>query len=364
MHLKHLRHTALWGLCSITLISLPARALAKPPAPPDRLTLSASLKKWTTPEGARLLQGSQRGETAEVPVPFRCTAYPEAQNLQLEDLQILTQSCTADGKKCQYQVRLGLVQAQQEQHCQETYALQLILAPGKKVEGNTLVTSPEAFWQVVAAHSFSSYRYHLKPYHPLDAAAQAELPVLLQQRLQQAAVSAGPFQNGNAGSLMLNLPFPAQLPAPLMQYLGQPGAVEFRVSADRQHWQATGLNKSHLQEVRYKLQTAGAPPAQAALFAPLPADKQKGVLELMFSPAGKTLLAQVIQSHQGQYFGLFVDGELVSAPYIYGLIPAGGALIENLEPAQAQKLAILMRFPTLPASLQLSGPELVEEPAP
>jgi preprotein translocase subunit SecD len=70
---------------------------------------------------------------------------------------------------------------------------------------------------------------------------------------------------------------------------------------------------------------------------------------------GSSRFADFTSSHIGQYMPILLDKKVISAPVIQGAITGGNGVINNIGLADAQKLAIQLKYGALPVSLTLQS---------
>ncbi|MEO5951369.1 MAG: protein translocase subunit SecD [Chloroflexia bacterium] len=92
-----------------------------------------------------------------------------------------------------------------------------------------------------------------------------------------------------------------------------------------------------------------------------------GGVQVVFDSAGRPQVAFALQgdgsskfadftaSHIGQYMPILLDKKVISAPIIQGAITGGSGVINNIARADAQKLAIQLKYGALPVSLSLQS---------
>lgn len=71
--------------------------------------------------------------------------------------------------------------------------------------------------------------------------------------------------------------------------------------------------------------------------------------------AGPSKFADFTSTHIGQYMPILLDKKVISAPVIQGAITGGNGVINNIGLADAQKLAIQLKYGALPVSLTLQS---------
>lgn len=100
-------------------------------------------------------------------------------------------------------------------------------------------------------------------------------------------------------------------------------------------WRPTGLTGAQVALATADYQTSGT--------------QKYAFVRLEFNSQGKALLAKITQENIGKQIGIFVDGEMVSAPVVQTSITDGVAIITgSFTPEQAQDLAA--RLNTIPYS--------------
>ena len=84
------------------------------------------------------------------------------------------------------------------------------------------------------------------------------------------------------------------------------------------------------------------------------------VVVLHFNSEGTTIFADLTQKYVGRPFGIFLDGILISIPYIREPIPDGTAVISgNFTPDSAKELVRNLNFGALPVPVELLTTETV-----
>lgn len=117
--------------------------------------------------------------------------------------------------------------------------------------------------------------------------------------------------------------------------------LEFRVenlqntaSEDASAWLATGLTGAQVTLAAADYQVAGT--------------EKYAIIRLEFNEEGKALFAKITKDNIGKRIGIFVDGELISAPTVQASITDGVAVIAgSFTPEEAETLAA--RLNTVPA---------------
>lgn len=84
------------------------------------------------------------------------------------------------------------------------------------------------------------------------------------------------------------------------------------------------------------------------------------MVSVRFTDEGAKLFAEITTAHVGEQLGIFLDGELLSAPVINEPITAGTAVISgNFTPEEARALAQNLSFGALPVPIKLQSVQTV-----
>ncbi|MCA9359844.1 protein translocase subunit SecD [Candidatus Kaiserbacteria bacterium] len=84
------------------------------------------------------------------------------------------------------------------------------------------------------------------------------------------------------------------------------------------------------------------------------------LVTVTFSPEGSDLFAEITKAHVGEQLGIFLDGEMLSAPVINEPITGGTAVISgNFELEEARSLAKNLSFGALPLPIELQSTQTV-----
>lgn len=111
----------------------------------------------------------------------------------------------------------------------------------------------------------------------------------------------------------------------------------------------TGLTGRYLESA--SLQFAGSGSGQLA---------NEPLVSVQFSSEGADLFAQITKEHVGEQLGIFLDGELLSAPVINEPILGGTAIISgNFSPDEARALAENLSFGALPLPISLQSTQTI-----
>lgn len=111
----------------------------------------------------------------------------------------------------------------------------------------------------------------------------------------------------------------------------------------------TGLTGRYLESAR--LEFAGGSSGQLA---------NEPLVSVKFTPEGATLFADITRSNVGQQLGIFLDGELLSAPRINEAITGGTAVISGgFTPDEARELAQNLSFGALPLPIELQSTQTI-----
>lgn len=111
----------------------------------------------------------------------------------------------------------------------------------------------------------------------------------------------------------------------------------------------TGLTGRYLKTA--SLQFAGGNSGQLA---------NEPLVSVQFSPEGAELFAEITKQNVGQQLGIFLDGELLSAPVINEPILGGTAIISgSFTPDEARALAQNLSFGALPLPISLESTQTI-----
>lgn len=111
----------------------------------------------------------------------------------------------------------------------------------------------------------------------------------------------------------------------------------------------TGLTGRYLKTA--SLQFAGGSSGQLA---------NEPLVSVQFSPEGADLFADITRANVGQQLGIFLDGELLSAPVINEAILGGTAIISGgFSPDEARELAQNLSFGALPLPISLESTQTI-----
>lgn len=111
----------------------------------------------------------------------------------------------------------------------------------------------------------------------------------------------------------------------------------------------TGLTGRYLETAR--LEFAGANSGQLS---------NEPIISVRFTPEGSDLFAEITRNNVGNQLGIFLDGEILSAPVINEAITGGTAIISggfNLE--EARSLAQNLSFGALPLPIELQSTQTI-----
>lgn len=111
----------------------------------------------------------------------------------------------------------------------------------------------------------------------------------------------------------------------------------------------TGLTGRYLQTA--KLEFAGSQSGQLS---------NEPLVSVHFTEEGAQLFADITREHVGEQLGIFLDGELLSAPVINEPITGGTAVISGgFSPEEARALAQNLSFGALPVPIELQSTQTV-----
>ena len=83
-------------------------------------------------------------------------------------------------------------------------------------------------------------------------------------------------------------------------------------------------------------------------------------LNITFTPEGSDLFAQITRDNVGQQLGIFLDGELLSAPVINEAITGGRAVVSgSFTPDEVRALAQNLNFGALPVPIELQSTQTI-----
>ena len=111
----------------------------------------------------------------------------------------------------------------------------------------------------------------------------------------------------------------------------------------------TGLTGRYLETAA--LEFAGANSGQLS---------NEPLVSVRFTDEGKSLFAEITGANVGRQLGIFLDGELLSAPVINESIPGGTAIISGgFTPEEARELAKNLSFGALPVPIELQSTQTI-----
>ena len=85
------------------------------------------------------------------------------------------------------------------------------------------------------------------------------------------------------------------------------------------------------------------------------------MVTVTFNDEGAKLFADITRTHVGEQLGIFLDGELLSAPVINEAITGGTAVISgNFTPEEARSLAQNLSFGALPVPINLASTQTID----
>jgi preprotein translocase subunit SecD len=91
-----------------------------------------------------------------------------------------------------------------------------------------------------------------------------------------------------------------------------------------------------------------------------PSFPNKATIGLKFNDEGRKLFADLTKTHKGEVLGIFLDGNLIEAPYIREEIPNGEAVITgDFTPAQAKTIVRDLNLGALPLPVELVGTQYI-----
>ncbi|MEK7638622.1 MAG: protein translocase subunit SecD [Patescibacteria group bacterium] len=112
----------------------------------------------------------------------------------------------------------------------------------------------------------------------------------------------------------------------------------------------TGLTGRYLETAR--LEFAGGQSGQLA---------NEPLVSVSFTPEGSALFAEITRNNVGEQLGIFLDGELLSAPVINEPITGGTAIISGgFTPDEARELAQNLSFGALPVPIELQSTQTID----
>ncbi len=86
----------------------------------------------------------------------------------------------------------------------------------------------------------------------------------------------------------------------------------------------------------------------------------KPIIGLAFNDEGKNLFAKITRENKGNILGIFLDGQLIEAPYIKEEIPNGEAVITgNFSADQAKEIVRNLNYGALPLPITLIGTQTI-----
>lgn len=125
--------------------------------------------------------------------------------------------------------------------------------------------------------------------------------------------------------------------------------VNGEVVTEQEPFEDTGLTGRYLQSA--SLEFAGGTGGQLA---------NEPLVAVKFTDEGSQLFADITRSHVGERLGIFLDGELISAPVINEAITGGTAVISGgFSPEEARLLAQNLSFGALPVPIKLQSVQTI-----
>lgn len=126
--------------------------------------------------------------------------------------------------------------------------------------------------------------------------------------------------------------------------------VNGEVVTEQEPFTSTGLTGRYLQSA--SLEFAGGNGGQLS---------NEPLVAVKFNDEGSQLFADITRSHVGERLGIFLDGELISAPVINEAITGGTAVISGgFTPDEARLLAQNLSFGALPVPIALASTQTID----
>ncbi len=131
-------------------------------------------------------------------------------------------------------------------------------------------------------------------------------------------------------------------PEEALDIVGRTAQLEFRDEDDN-----VLLTGRHLQSAQ-------------AMFQTTEAGVQEPIVSLQFDPEGTEILAEATEEHMGRRIIIYLDDEVVQAPYVRAVITDGSPIIEGYDSLQeAQEIAVILNSGALPVELEPLRPQFV-----
>lgn len=147
-----------------------------------------------------------------------------------------------------------------------------------------------------------------------------------------------------------------------IRLIGQTPVLEFRLLKDGVNPPMEGQSIENVNELFNTAAITGKHLANAQIqfdqsIAGVP---NNPVVTLRFNSEGAKIFAELTRDNIGQYFGVFLDGVLISIPVIREAIPNGTAVISGgFTPEQAKELSRNLNFGALPLPIELIATQTV-----
>jgi len=141
--------------------------------------------------------------------------------------------------------------------------------------------------------------------------------------------------------IVVNLP-DVHDPEEALEIIGRTAQLEFRDEEDN-----VLLTGRHLQRAQ-------------AMFQTTEAGAQEPIVSLQFDAEGTEILAEATEAHLGQRIVIYLDDEVVQAPYVRAVITDGSPIIEGYDSLEeAQEISVILNSGALPVELEPLRPQFV-----
>lgn len=254
--------------------------------------------------------------------PLRCETQPELQNLKLTALQFPQWQTFRE-------VQGGEIQ-------EALWAQVVLTLNGPQGECESLYYVKFKYdaphWLPVQSHARQN-RYWRYTLPSLNAEEQNKTLAHLRARIQHIAPE---WENmrlafSDPQTLEMGLPFFTAVSPTLWEQLLQPHHLEFK-KREGEQWVPSGMGSQDLKAARPERSPEGG-----------------WNIFFEFTEGGSHTLAELSQEIKGQPLGVFVNGELISAPVLQEVITQGSAVISgNFTAQEAKELANKLQLSTLP----------------
>lgn len=164
-------------------------------------------------------------------------------------------------------------------------------------------------------------------------------------------VEQGGIGSDGGNRLIVELPGVTNL-EDAISAIGKTPTLDFRLATEvgtTSAYASTGLTGQYLERAQLQFGTGGP---QSLGSAP--------VILLTFSTEGGERFKQITEKNVGSALGIFLDGQLISAPVIQEVIPGGEATITgSFSPEEAREIVRNLNFGALPVPISLLSSQTV-----